>query len=278
MRAGRNRQTYSTRTGLPSDYAGQIVLDLNNDLWISTGLGLAKTDLDGENVLVFDERDGLPSNELYFASLPDRSGRVFFGGHSGLVSFHPDSCGKRNSFHRFTSPTSHFGCIPGGGPGFPCGNRSNSPRTPGLGPQQNDISLTFAALDYAHPERNRYRYRLEPQDGLAEAADLDAAHYTNLDPGTYTFSVMGSNSDGIWNETPTILSIIIAPPWYRTCWAYSSMLWTIVIFVVVAVPACNRERMRMALEMERAEGRTCRISTSSNRGSSPTSLMNSAPP
>lgn len=38
------------------------------------------------------------------------------------------------------------------------------------------------------------------------------ASYSNLPPGRYTFRVKASNSDGLWNEAATSLSIRIVPP------------------------------------------------------------------
>ena len=249
-------QTFTTRTGLPSDYAGQIILDLNKDLWVSTGLGLARTDLEGGPVTVFDERDGLPRNELYFASHISGSGQIFFGGHSGLVSFHPDSLQRKE----FVPPVHITGISLHDerlavGPDSPLQRSLRVTETLNLDPLQNDISLTFASLDYAHPERNRYRYRLEPHDGdWREATELNAAHYTNLDPGTYRFSVMGSNSDGLWNETPTTLRIVIAPPWYKTKWANAVFGLALLLLVIgIYRQLLNRERMRMDLVIERAE-------------------------
>jgi hypothetical protein len=49
-----------------------------------------------------------------------------------------------------------------------------------------------------------------------EAGNRNFVTYTNLDPGKYTFLLQGSNSDGVWNETPRKISIRIRPPWYRT--------------------------------------------------------------
>ncbi len=249
-------RTFTTRTGLPSDYAGQIILDRNDDLWVSTGMGLARTDLQGGQVTVYDERDGLPRNELYFAACQTATGRIYFGGHGGLVSFHPDSL-RQNTFVPpvlITDVRLHDKPLVVA-PDSPLHKSLPETRVLELGPRQNDISLTFAALDFAHPERNRYRYRLEPHDeDWREATELNAAHYTNLNPGTYTFSVMGSNSEGLWSAEPAVLRIVIAPPWYRTVWA--NLFYVIVVMsLVVGVyrHLLNRERMRMALEIERNE-------------------------
>jgi len=45
------------------------------------------------------------------------------------------------------------------------------------------------------------------------------ASYTNLAPGHYTFSVKAQSPQGVWNA-PTLLSIIIKPPYWQTWWFY----------------------------------------------------------
>lgn len=253
---GRILRTYTTRNGLPSDYAGRIVLDLNGDLWASTGLGLARVDAETDAVTVFDSRDGLPRNEIHFGVLQTEDGHLYFGGHHGLVSFHPDSL----RVNMYTPPVHITEIMISDeildvGGDSPLTKSLNVVEELRLGPDQNDISLTFAALDYALPERNRYRYRLEPlYDEWRIADETHAAHYTNLDPGTYTFAVQGSNGDGVWNEIPTYLTIIISPPWYLTAWARALYVLLILgMIVIVYRVLINRERMRMALELERTE-------------------------
>ena len=68
--------------------------------------------------------------------------------------------------------------------------------------KQNDFSFTFAALNYIHPEKNQYAYKLEDydKDWIYTDATKRFANYTNLDPGNYTFKVKASNNDGVWNE------------------------------------------------------------------------------
>lgn len=89
-----------------------------------------------------------------------------------------------------------------------------------LHPDQNIFSFEFAALSYANPERNRYRYRLEGLEN--EWKERDSTHrtvtYTTLPVGTYTFRVQGSSNRGAWNEAGISLGIRILPPCWKTWW------------------------------------------------------------
>jgi signal transduction histidine kinase len=101
--------------------------------------------------------------------------------------------------------------------------------------RDNVFSFEFAALSYANPQKNRYRYRLEDfeSDWNEVGSKQRLATYTNLDPGRYVFRVQGSNADEIWNEEGVALPILITPPWWRTSWfrafclgLFLALLWT----------------------------------------------------
>ena len=72
-----------------------------------------------------------------------------------------------------------------------------------------------------------------------DAGTNRVATYNNLAPGTYTFHVKASNSDGVWTKTEETITIIISPPWWRTWWAY--LLY--IVALVLAIWAYNRYRM-----------------------------------
>jgi signal transduction histidine kinase/DNA-binding response OmpR family regulator len=87
---------------------------------------------------------------------------------------------------------------------------------------ENFLSFDFAVLDYTAPEKNNYAYKLDGLDNdWNYVGNRNFAHYTNLSPGKYIFSVKGSNNNDIWNEEGTSIRIIITPPWWKTWWAYS---------------------------------------------------------
>ncbi len=202
--------------------AWSILEDNRDNLWIGTHFGLCRFNTKSCQVKEFTEEDGVPiSFHDYNAAFKDRDGMLYFGGTSGYYSFHPDSI-KSNT------------CIP---PvvitDFRLFNKSvlvdtskNSILTKNIAytsqvelrHDQNDLSFEFAALDYTLPARNHYAYKLEGyHDKWIETdANNRVATYTNLDPGKYTFRVKGSNSDGVWNEAGTSLTIILKKPWWGT--------------------------------------------------------------
>ena len=121
---------------------------------------------------------------------------------------------------------------------------------------QNDFNLEFAALNFVNPERNQYKYKLEPyeKEWIETNASNRIARYTNMSPGKYTFRVIGSNNDGVWNEEGATLVIVIAPPWWKTWWAYS--LYAIAcagLLVAARRNIIQRERLTSKLKLEHLE-------------------------
>ena len=83
----------------------------------------------------------------------------------------------------------------------------------------SDLKIEYTALSLSIPERVRFRYKLEGADHeWQDAGTRRQAFYNNLGPGTYSFRVVASNNDGIWNEEGAILTFSVAPAWYQTTW------------------------------------------------------------
>ncbi|MBQ0120386.1 MAG: response regulator [Bacteroidales bacterium] len=90
-----------------------------------------------------------------------------------------------------------------------------------LSHDQSNIGFNFAALSYVMPEANSYAYKMDGVNSdWIETSNSHSVTYANLSPGTYTFRVKGSNSDGVWSEQETVLHITIRNPWWNTIWAW----------------------------------------------------------
>ncbi len=232
---------------------GMICDDFGN-LWISHNKGVSKLSLARDdawlempNINHFDVSDGLQgytfNRDAVFKSV---DGEIYFGGTNGYNVFHPDSIKVNTnrpevyitSFHidqeriYFDQPVYEMETIH-------------------LKHKDNIFSLGFIALNFSNPHKNQYAYMLEGfENNWTNCGNTREVRYTNIDPGRYTFLVRGSNNDGLWNETPASINIIIHPPWYRTLLAYI----TYVILTLLAILAYVRWRtMRLRKDKERLE-------------------------
>lgn len=252
----------STKDGLCNDVVYGIIKDKHENLWLTTGNGLAKYTAAKS---LFDDKekgifrtysivDGLPVRTCSSTHpLYSKDGVIYFdmeGGFNGLVRFNPDSL-KDNSFIPpvFITDFRLFNksVLPGDSSRI-LNSTIESTKEIILNYKQNVISFTFAALSFVHPENNRYAYKLDnfDRDWIYTNASKRSANYTNLDPGDYTFEVKASNNDGTWNETPTILHLVITPPFWQTWWFRIAMIATI----AVGVYSLYRFRLNQLLRLQ----------------------------
>ena len=84
-----------------------------------------------------------------------------------------------------------------------------------------EIEIDFAGLSYVVPEKVRFRYKLVGHDqDWADSGTRRQAFYNDLSPGTYTFHVVASNNDGVWNSQGASITFTIPPAWYQTIWFF----------------------------------------------------------
>ncbi len=125
---------------------------------------------------------------------------------------------------------------------------------------QNNISISYAALNYVHPDQNIYSVRMKGYDDKwHDVGNRRSAYYTNLKPGEYTFEVKAANNDGVWNENPRSLKIVVHPPIWATWYAY--LLYAILFFgtcflityYIIKKKALEEKVRYQLMEQERSE-------------------------
>ncbi len=258
---------YTMTDGLPSNTTLAAIEDDDGMIWISTVSGLSRFDPGAKTFRNYDQGDGL-TEDLHYqrASIKAADGTLYFGTLGGGISFfHPSDLGdnlvippvrltdlkifhkpvqirndqkrRRNDPFYLTRSLSYTDEIR-------------------LSHRDNVFSLSFAALDFHNPNKNRYRYRLLglEEEWIETTADRRYVTYTNLTPGTYTFQVKGSNNDQVWNETITKLNIVITPPWWKSRIAYLvySILVGSSIYALYRI-RINRLTWKHQLELEHLE-------------------------
>ncbi|MBN1118725.1 MAG: response regulator [Bacteroidales bacterium] len=220
--------------------SGIIEDDLGN-LWISGSLGLFNYNIEKNEVVSYGLDDGLQDVEFSVNAFEkdENSGTIYVGGINGYNVFNPEHI-KGNDIKPqtkivelkiFNRPVKAGQEVNGR---IIIDKAIHSVETIVLTHKEYVFSLEFAATHYQSPKGNKYAYKL---DGFETkwnyVGDQRAANYTNLAPGKYTFLVKASNSDGLWNEEPTSLRIIIKPPWWKTIVFKISALILIVLIIFV---------------------------------------------
>ncbi|MGB5530535.1 MAG: two-component regulator propeller domain-containing protein [Ignavibacteriaceae bacterium] len=223
--------SYTVSNGLPDNAIESILEDENGNLWLGTSSGISFFNVEKETFINYNSADGLngsPTNSS--SAFMTKDGLMLFGCTKGLNYFYPDKI-KQSTFSPPVVITDfEIFNQPAGSKNLSSLNSAifNSKEVT-LSYNQNDFSFQFTSLDYNAPELNQYAYMLEGfDDEWIFSGTRRFVTYTNLDAGEYIFRVKATNSDGVWNETDTHLSIIINPPFWETWWAYTIYFLTLI--------------------------------------------------
>lgn len=251
-------ETFSALTdkeGLPNNVIYGILSDEEGNLWMSTNNGISRFNPRTRTFKNFDKKDGLQDNEFnscaYFKS---KNGELFFGGITGFNAFYPADV-KDNpnpppvvltGFEILNQPVSFKT------PDSPLQQTITETKEITLPYEQRFFSFEFAALDFTEPSKNQYAYQLEGFDNdLVQVGTRRTAFYTNVPPGSYTFRVIASNNDGIWNKEGTSIRITVLPPFWRTWW-FLTLATLLVIAMVFLLYHRRMAQLQYEKEMQEA--------------------------
>ncbi len=218
-------KTYNSEHGLSSEVVKSVMEDEKGNVWAATSNGIFIYDKSSDSfnpIPYYLERK--PTDYSSGASLNLSDKYYLFGFNEGLKIFSPSeikaSDYKPNvlitDFQIFNKsvyddPDKFASLLEDGKIVLPY--------------SQNVFSFSFSSTDYNNPASVKYAYMMKGFDrDWIYSDNRRFITYTNLNPGEYEFFVKATNSDGVWNENPTSLSLIINPPWWRTIWAYLAFL------------------------------------------------------
>lgn len=243
----------TTREGLPDNVIYGILAEsgpftAGTILWMSSNKGLIRYHPSSGAIKNYTEEDGVQANEFNtYAYGKGPTGDLLFGGVNGMTIFHPqqlkeDTLAPHTIITRLrlndrdVSWNDSTGIL---SQGIEFTEAIEIPFS------RNNLTLEFVALHFASTSKNRFRYYLEGAESEWEHESGEhTASYLNLAPGTYTFRVKGSNSEGVWSKQPAALKITVLPPWYRTWLAWISY----VLILGGGIYAFYRYQLRTKLE------------------------------
>lgn len=98
---------------------------------------------------------------------------------------------------------------------------------------KNSIYIEYVGLMYRNHENKKYKYQLNQpgkQSKWIETTD-NYINFSSLSPGEYNFKVIAINEDGYESNIPATLEFTINPPYWKTGWFFSLLIFGIIIFI-----------------------------------------------
>ncbi|MDE3740986.1 hybrid sensor histidine kinase/response regulator transcription factor [Maribacter polysaccharolyticus] len=233
-------KSFGKKEGLLSTTISSIEMDKSGNLWLSTHGGISRFNIANEKFVNFGIEDGLAESHFIFNShTADEDGTLYFGCPGGFYTVNAKNFKK--SYQLPNTIITNFTILGDKNKKIDTGQfpsevlPTNTINKIELPYNYNNIAIEFSSLDFTAPNKNEYAYMLE---GINDTwhytkASNRNANYNDLSPGAYTFKVISSNSDGVWNETPTIVQFEITPPFWRQTTAH--IIYGILLMITVFI-------------------------------------------
>jgi signal transduction histidine kinase/ligand-binding sensor domain-containing protein/DNA-binding response OmpR family regulator len=253
--------------GLPDNAVLGILEDNNHTMWLSTPKGLSNVKVTKHKsnytyqFVNFDEKDGLQDREFNeHAFYKTRKGELIFGGAKGFNLFLPQNITTNQSrpvlaltdFQMYNKSLNPGEQIDGH---VILSKSITETKKIDLKYNEDAFSILFADINFFDPGKVDLEYKLEgfDKEWLKSDKKIRKATYTNLDPGNYIFKVRVLNS-GTLNTKPLALTISIAPPFWKSEFAY--LLYIIAFFgglFYIRARGIKKIETKFALAREREE-------------------------
>lgn len=215
--------SFTPRDGLFNGGVFQILEDERANLWLTCNLGIYRVSrrelndfAEGRTRTItsvpYGKADGMLSVECNGGTQPAgmraRDGKLWFPTQAGVALVNPGAL----TINAAPPPVIIESAL--------VDREAKDLRRPlRIEPGHTQLEIHYTGLSFIKPDKLRFRYRLAGVDeDWVEAGNRRAAYYSHLPPGTYTFTVVAANSDGVWNAQGRSLQLVVSPPFWRTWW------------------------------------------------------------
>ncbi len=212
--------TIGVAEGLFNGVVFQILEDENGNLWMSCNKGIFRASLqdlndvaDGKRArltsVAYDVADGMLSSDCNQGSPGGhkmRDGTLWFPTARGVVVVDPrqrESRPPRVNIERVMLDRAPL-------------SAEHELRLP---PGQQNLEIEYTGLSWTRPQHVTFRYRMGGLDtDWVDAGTRRTAYFSYLPPGSYTFTVIADNGEGVWNTEGASVRVTVLPAFYQTRW------------------------------------------------------------
>ncbi|MFN2313267.1 MAG: histidine kinase [Bacteroidales bacterium] len=207
---------YTTASGLTNNTTYSVMPDRRGNIWVSTNSGISVINPVSGLIRSFGENDGLMIYEFNSdASWITDDGKFLLGGVGGAVEFDPEQVlgeqpgGIKSRIIIKAFEVSAIKRI--------LDRPVYKADTIMLRKGDDNFHISFVVPEYRHPEKIRYRYRLDSGSDnwyYTDHSDRNI-NFSNLDPGWHNLEIQATDAGGSWGLSKK-LAIHINPYFYQT--------------------------------------------------------------
>ncbi len=241
-----SKKIFTINDGMPSQLVYDLRIDLDNNLWMSSDYGLIRYSIQKKQFKNITPSEGAQGYEYNaWSSFMTNDGNFIYGGQGGVNYFNykdvTDNEQKPNVIIQKVTVKNKIIPIESVKTDEPIVVKYN----------ENILAFDFVAFNYKNTAQNKYKYMMVGYDNdWRESGSRHFTTYTNLPAGEYTFRVIASNNDGLWNEEGAYVKIKILPaPWF-TWWAYTIYILFLLLGIYLFIQF-KQKQQKKTLEDER---------------------------
>jgi ligand-binding sensor domain-containing protein len=216
----------------------RVTVDSAQNIWFTSPAGYWCWLRRQQKTIQFPLGKGLPDNTeslFYTAS----NGNVYAGCTGALVWFHTDMLRDYN-----VAETVRIVDVL-------AGDSVLIPKTDGmgvkrlvLGPDRNNLQVSFDVINYDVPANNLFFYRLQPGPGIWVQVDNGKLSFNNLPAGEYELTVRGGNKlTGAFTGTDKMI-FVIKPWWWLSTWFKVLVVLALAALAAALAVVLVRRRIR----------------------------------
>lgn len=235
---------YSAAEGLSSNQSTCVTEDQWGRIYIGTGQGVNRLDVENGDITRYTTADGL-SNSYVYVSHRDREGSLWFGTFSGLSRLIPHLDPPT------LPPAVLITALRLSGDSQPISELGVSQLAlPDLSASQNHVQIDFVGLGLRAGENLQYQYKFEGSEWSAPTHQRTVT-YPSLPPGSYRFLVRAIAGGVVVSDSPAKVSFkILSEIWLR--WWFVAMVLSL---ISLGTYFAYRYRVARLLEIERVRTR-----------------------
>ncbi|MDG1334242.1 MAG: two-component regulator propeller domain-containing protein [Crocinitomicaceae bacterium] len=233
---------FSKKNGLASNYIYSLTHDVNNSMWVGHRGALSKIKEKDYQITTYDYNFGIQGQVNTRAMALDKNFDVWIGTENGAIQYDAAKDVK-NQLAPIISLVKIW--------------IDDKPYEPtdliSLPYGTYRVQFEYIGVSLKDSEKITYRFMLQGHDRvLSDPTQEMTASYGRLADGEYVFQVNAFNGEGVGNEKPTTVQLIIAKPYWKQIWfiVLVALVFLALIFIVIQY---RTARLRKSKELLQAE-------------------------